>query len=697
MLNRCSVNLLLKSVIALLSAVIVISFTLGAWDAYGRYAAANRMTALTRASGSIFQVLSGMRRDRTFTARALRADNPVSATDREQIMVARNEEAAPLKATLEDLAGVDFTARAAALASLQEMSAKLASLQAETAAAIDKPKAARRDTLAKDYDSFEVQLAAALDELGSRFAAEVKLQDTVIDEMMTLKQLAWMARASAGDASVAMSNGLTAGKVDANGIADYARAKAESGIAWSALEAIGAGRALPANYAAAVEKAKNVYFAPAYLSTRDDVFNHMVAGEKPTLTPAEWTSRSLPATESLLQVVLAALDAASDRAAALKGEALRALTAELVFLALAVAVAIGSILVIGRRVIRPLLAIRDAMKTLASGNTDTIVPAQGRKDEVGAMATAVQVFKDNMITAARLEAEQKAEQGRKEERQKAVDSYLAEFDKSVGGVLEMVASASTELKSTAKSMSTTAETAQRQSMAVAAASEQASTNVQTVASAAEELSSSISEISRQVAESTRITAQAVQETEKTNSQIHGLADAAQRIGDVVKLINDIAGQTNLLALNATIEAVRAGEAGKGFAVVASEVKSLANQTAKATEEIGAKIAEMQSATTHSVQAVQGIGQTIARINEIATTIASAVEEQGAATQEIARNVQQASAGTAEVSTNIVGVTKAANDTGAASTQVLGAAGELSKQSEMLRSQVDTFLSKIRAA
>ncbi len=364
-------------------------------------------------------------------------------------------------------------------------------------------------------------------------------------------------------------------------------------------------------------------------------------------------------------------------------------------IAIAFSVFVASVLVTG--VSRPITAMVDAMKKLASGDTSTAIPAQGRKDEVGAMADAVQVFKDNMITSARLEAEQKAEQGRKEQRQKAVDSYIQDFDKSVGGVLEMVASASTELESTAKSMSATAETAQQQSTAVAAASEQASTNVQTVASAAEELSSSISEISRQVAESTRITSQAVSDTEKTNSQIQGLAEAAQRIGDVVKLINDIAGQTNLLALNATIEAARAGEAGKGFAVVASEVKSLANQTAKATEEISAKIAEMQSATSLSVQAVQGIGQTIARINEIATTIASAVEEQGAATQEIARNVQQASAGTAEVSTNIVGVTKAANDTGAASTQVLGAAGELSKQSESLRGQVDTFLSKIRAA
>jgi methyl-accepting chemotaxis protein len=194
-----------------------------------------------------------------------------------------------------------------------------------------------------------------------------------------------------------------------------------------------------------------------------------------------------------------------------------------------------------------------------------------------------------------------------------------------------------------------------------------------------------------------MTAEAVRDAEQTNEQIQGLAAAAQSIGDVVKLISDIAGQTNLLALNATIEAARAGDAGKGFAVVASEVKSLANQTAKATGEIGSKIAEMQTATSHSVAAIRGIAQTIAQINEIATTIALAVEEQGAATQEIARNVQQAAAGTAEVSSNIVGVTRAANDTGAASTQVLGSAGELSQQSEALRGQVDVFLAKVRAA
>ncbi len=353
--------------------------------------------------------------------------------------------------------------------------------------------------------------------------------------------------------------------------------------------------------------------------------------------------------------------------------------------------------VIIRSVSRPISALTGTMSQLAAHDLSATVNGQERGDEVGAMAKAVQVFKDSMIEGDRLAAEQKTEQARKEKRQVAVDGFIQTFEKSVGSVLQMVSSASTELQSTAQSMTATAEETQRQSTAVAAASEQASTNVQTVASAAEELSSSITEISRQVTESTRIAGQAVADAERTNAEIQGLSEAAQKIGDVVKLINDIAGQTNLLALNATIEAARAGEAGKGFAVVASEVKNLASQTAKATEEISSKIAEMQASTGRSVTAVQGIGQTIGRINEIATTIASAVEEQGAATQEIARNVQQASAGTAEVSSNIVGVTKAATDTGAASAQVLGASGELSKQSETLRTEVTEFLGNIRAA
>ena len=353
---------------------------------------------------------------------------------------------------------------------------------------------------------------------------------------------------------------------------------------------------------------------------------------------------------------------------------------------------------IGRGITRPINGMTDVMKALAGGDLKIEVPARDRADEIGVMAQSVEVFKNNMIETERMKAEQEELKKRAEAEKTAAMHKLAdEFEASVRTVVNMVASSATELQTAAGSLSTTAEETSRQATAVAAASEQASTNVQTVSAATEELSSSISEISRQVSDSSRIAGRAVDEAGKANVTVESLAVEAQKIGEVVKLISDIASQTNLLALNATIEAARAGEAGKGFAVVAAEVKSLATQTAKATDDIGQRIGQIQGATKGTVDAIGSIQRTIEEISGISTTIASAVEEQGAATQEIARNVQQAAAGTGEVSSNITGVTRAAGEAGSAASQVLGAASELSRQAEALRGQVDQFLTKVRAA
>jgi methyl-accepting chemotaxis protein len=349
------------------------------------------------------------------------------------------------------------------------------------------------------------------------------------------------------------------------------------------------------------------------------------------------------------------------------------------------------------RVTRPIVGMTAAMTRLADRDWTAEVPAAGAKDEIGAMAKAVNIFKDNGMANDRMQEEQRKEQEVKVRRAETLAAAIADFEKAAANIVRTVSSASTELQSAAQSLSATAEEASRQATAVAAASEQASSNVQTVATAGEELSSSIAEIGRQVSQSTKIAGHAVEQANQTDVKVQGLSEAAQRVGEVIQLINDIAAQTNLLALNATIEAARAGDAGKGFAVVASEVKSLANQTAKATEEIASQIGGIQTATKDSVEAIRSIGKTINEVNEIATTIASAVEEQSAATSEIARNVQQAAKGTQEVSSNITGVTQAASETGSAATQVLGASGELAKQSEMLRQEVDKFLSRVRAA
>ncbi|MBE0529670.1 MAG: HAMP domain-containing protein [Rhodospirillales bacterium] len=365
-------------------------------------------------------------------------------------------------------------------------------------------------------------------------------------------------------------------------------------------------------------------------------------------------------------------------------------------LVLAIGLAVAGL--IGHRIANPIRLMTEAMGRLADGDLKVDIPAQDRRDEIGRMAEAVKVFKDNAVEKVRLEAEQEAKDRQAETEKRAAILKLADtFEASVGHVVGQVSSAATEMQSSSEAMSATAEETTRQASAVAAASEQASANVQTVASAAEELSSSISEISRQVTQASQIAAAAVSEAEQTNVKVQGLAQAANKIGEVVALITDIAEQTNLLALNATIEAARAGDAGKGFAVVASEVKNLANQTAKATDEIGAQIAGIQAATQEAVAAINSITKTISKINEVNSGVASAVEEQGAATQEIARNVEQAAAGTQEVSANIGGVSQAANETGAAAGQINRAAGELSRQSETLRAEVDKFLANVRAA
>jgi len=350
-----------------------------------------------------------------------------------------------------------------------------------------------------------------------------------------------------------------------------------------------------------------------------------------------------------------------------------------------------------RGITRPIATMTSVMQALAGGDKEAEIPALDRGDEIGEMANAVQVFKNTALEAERMAAEQAQEQAARAERAEGLRRITEEFDEVVSGMIESLASASTEMRATAETMSTTAERTLDKSSAATSASEQASNNVQTVASASEELAASIQEISRQVAQSSQMAQQASDHAQKTNSQVEGLVEAAQKIGEVVKLISDIAEQTNLLALNATIEAARAGEAGKGFAVVASEVKSLANQTAKATEEIAQQVSGIQGATTEAAEAIRGIGKTVVDINEIATGIASAVEEQGSATQEIARNVQEASAGTKEVSANINEVTAASSETGQSASNMLQAAGELAQQSQTLSDQVDAFLAKVRAA
>jgi methyl-accepting chemotaxis protein len=366
---------------------------------------------------------------------------------------------------------------------------------------------------------------------------------------------------------------------------------------------------------------------------------------------------------------------------------------------LGIAIICGSIAwLLGRSISKPLGELGARMQAIAEGELDGDIPGIGRGDEVGAMAATVQIFKDNAVRIRGLEqAEAENQKRMAAERRAAMESLANDFERSVSGIVRSVSSAATGMQGTAQSMTATASDASARAATVSAASESASNNVGTVAAAAEELSSSVAEISRQVSRSSEISSQAVQDAQRTNGIVQALSTGAEKIGEVVKLIHSIAAQTNLLALNATIEAARAGESGRGFAVVASEVKALANQTAKATEEISAQVAAMQASTSDAVASIGGIGETIARMSEITTSIATAIDQQGGATREIARNIQQVAAGSSEINANIGSVTTAAAATGKAASDVLGNAKELDNQSGMLRNAVDQFLAKVRAA
>ncbi|MTJ82880.1 MAG: HAMP domain-containing protein [Telmatospirillum sp.] len=369
------------------------------------------------------------------------------------------------------------------------------------------------------------------------------------------------------------------------------------------------------------------------------------------------------------------------------------IAATLIGIALSLALAA----VIVRSITRPVAAMVEAMGRLAANDTGVEIPGRDRADEVGDMSKAVEVFKLNAIERIRLEAEEKAEQARREARQKRIDGLTRSFDTAVSSLLESLTRASADMGRTAADMTTNAEETRRQSATVSAATEEASTNVNTIAAASQEMLSSIQEIGRQVNRSANISSEAASEASATNRIMEGLSGSAARIGEVVTLISDIASQTNLLALNATIEAARAGDAGKGFAVVAGEVKSLANQTGKATEDITRQISTIQVETRNAVDAIRRITDVIGQINEMASAIAGAVEEQGAAMQEVVRNVEQAAAGTQEVANNITRVADAAEQTGRMADGVRSAADLLTGESGTLKTEVHTFLDGVRTA
>jgi methyl-accepting chemotaxis protein len=697
MLNRLSVSTLLKSVILVMAAGVVVLLSATAWDSYGRLRAAGRISIIADASANAFKAMHNLRTDRSSTNRAVNGEATIAPEAEKYIRNIRDAEMPAMRSAADQLDQIEFAEKATLRPALVQLIEKLTALQTESSDAMSKPKAARRATLAKDYMDNTQSLLDTLEKISAQLAAAVNHSDPMIDQLLAIKQAAWLVRNTAGEASVLVSNGLSAGRATPDAQVAYTKFVGGTEAAWNALVLATSGMQQPASIAAAMSAAKAAYFDPQYMALRDRLIAASVKGEKGEISANEWTPLTVERMGTAVAVAERALDEAKSYTLVQWSAARTSLILQLTLLSVALAIAIGSLTIVTRRVIKPLHILRDAMLKVAGGDLSVDAGYADRKDEIGALAGALGTFKHQAEEKARIERQEQERNARATSRQQAIELSIGEFETQVRETLHKLGNASDDMKTTSDGMSAVSSQTNARVQVAAKASGEASSNVQSVAAAAEELSASINDISRQASHAAGIASRAVGQAQQTDATVQGLAKTAARIGEVVGLINDIASQTNLLALNATIEAARAGEAGRGFAVVASEVKSLASQTAKATEDISEQIADIQKVANEAIDAIKAIGGIIGEVNEVATAIAAAVEEQGAATQEITRSTQQAAQGTRNVSDNISGVSADADAAGAAAQNVKLASETLGAQTEQLGGQVTEFLGKIRAA
>ena len=697
MLDRFTVSSLIKSVIVLMALCMTMLLSVSAWNSWERLATTSRILVVTDASSNLFKAMHNLRSDRSTTIRNLNEDAALQPAVERFLRSHRDAELSAMQSAAEALASIEFSDQKTLVPELNRLIHAFIALEAGSWDAMSKPKAARRPALGKEYAENIAALLETLDKLSMRITATVNYSDPVIDQLLIVKQLAWLMRNTAGEASLLISNVLSSGRAAPDLRQAYTKLVGGIETAWAALQTVAAGSELPRDLVEAMAETKTAYFSPEFLALRDRLVNALVAGEKPEMKGNEWSLSSVEHMSSAVTVAERALDAARSYAAIRRSEARWSLALQLVLLAAAVALTIGTMTAVSRRIIRPLHAMRDAMLKVAAGDLSVDTGYAHRRDEIGALASALEIFKRQAMDKLRIEDQERTRNAGAAARQQAIEGYVGDFENQVRQTLGQLNDASNEMRETSAGLSEVSSQTNTRVKIAEKASGEASMSVEGVASASQELSASIGDISRQAAHAAGIASRAVTRARETDNTVQGLAKTATGIGEVIGLINSIAAQTNLLALNATIEAARAGEAGRGFAVVASEVKSLASQTAKATDEISEQIADIQNVASEAIEAIKAIGGIIGEVNEVATAIATAVEEQGAATQEISRNTQYAAQGTRNVAESIAGVQTDADAAATAAQNVKHASQTLETQSLALSGQVTEFLQKIRAA
>ncbi len=688
----------------LVSLFCVMSFIMAAlclaalWSAQKTYSAAKSVAAYAEIDHNLFDALSGFRVERgaVLTALALAGD---TAKLRQQVSQGRADVTRSLTAALTALDAQPPGALTPMVKDLRTTLDQMDRLRQLTDADLARPLAERSPANLKAMGTDGSKLLDDLDGLSMAVESEIRSLDPALSPLILARAMAWTTRTYGG------TNGLLLNKVVAENrpmtpeeMKALASNDARMEITWTAVRDVAKTANIPQRLKDSVDATQNIYFGGEFKRFRDAMVERLSTGGQPGITLAEWRESHNEKLALIAAVASTAVQALAQAALTTQGTAEQQLIAYIVALAVALTTAGIGLLVVIVRVTRPISALTRAMTVVADGDLTVAIPGAARHDEIGAMAQALLVFKDSLARTRRMESDAKDERLAAEaERHRAMQALADRFETAVGGIIGGVSTASGTLHATALKMTAAAQLTLTQSTAVAAAAEQASTNVVMVASSAEELGASVGEISRQVQQSSRMSVTAVAETSRTGDVIRELALAATRIGDFIGMISTIAAQTNLLALNATIEAARAGDAGKGFAVVASEVKVLANQTAKATEAIESQISAIQATTQQAVAVIEGVSSQIQRMSEVAAGIAAAVEQQGVATGEIVRNVEQAATGTGSVTLHIAAVAQTADETGIAAGQVLSASAALTDQARQLETEMQLFLATVRAA